>query len=84
MKRFYCTICQRVKRVRHHSSTTDTHPSNPSLRIGQCERHSAGTVHPSRVGPAPRVSHVVKQSSAPAVNKQAQRQNHKQSSKGVK
>lgn len=85
MKRFYCTICKRVKRVRTLPRITDTHSSVPSNRIGQCDRHTDGRIHPHREGPLPtNIRNIHIKSSAPAVSKQAQRQNHKQSSKGVK
>jgi hypothetical protein len=40
MKRFYCTVCRKVKRVRRWPSTLKTADSiNPFERIGVCERH---------------------------------------------
>lgn len=89
MKRFFCTICGHVKRVTQlplNVRSQDAHL--PINRIGQCERHSAGRVHPSRVGPLPKVMYIKKSDGqtpvAQAVNKSAQRAQHKQSSKGAK
>lgn len=42
MQRFYCTICKRVKRVRHlpvDISLKSNHV-NPKDRIGECDKHS--------------------------------------------
>lgn len=86
MKRFFCTICGHVKRVTQlplNVRSQDAHL--PVNRIGQCERHSAGRVHPSRVGLPPKVMYIKKSDGktpvAQAVNKSTQR---KQSSKGAK
>jgi hypothetical protein len=46
MQRFYCTICKRVKRVRHlpvDISLKSNHV-NPKDRIGECDKHSAPRV----------------------------------------
>lgn len=40
MKRFYCTICKKVKRVRNLPSNVQTRTSEVvTERIGQCNRH---------------------------------------------
>ena len=42
MKRFYCTICRKVKRVRNLPVNTVTPDSdNVYQRTGECNRHSA-------------------------------------------
>ena len=42
MKRFYCTICKKIKRVRKYPSNTVTPcASNPAERVGSCNRHSS-------------------------------------------
>lgn len=43
MKRFYCTVCKAVKRVRNLPATLDRNSAsvNPSDRIGECDKHSA-------------------------------------------
>lgn len=41
MKRFYCTICRRIKRVRQYpSDITSQHSDVVGERIGTCARHS--------------------------------------------
>jgi hypothetical protein len=48
MKRFYCTVCRKVKRVRKYptsvamSTRTSVHPEE---RVGVCSRHEA-YIHP--------------------------------------
>lgn len=40
MKRFYCTICKKIKRVRNLPPTIKTpNADNPTDRIGQCSYH---------------------------------------------
>lgn len=40
-KRFYCTVCKKVKRVRVLPAVVDTPMSpNPANRTGECDRHS--------------------------------------------
>jgi len=40
MKRFYCTICRRVKRVRQYPSNISSAEHNlPVERIGECAKH---------------------------------------------
>lgn len=40
MKRFYCTICKKVKRVRNLPADTIRVESNdPTLRVGTCDKH---------------------------------------------
>ena len=42
MKRFYCTICQRVKRVRQYpADITLQHSDVVFARTGTCARHSS-------------------------------------------
>ena len=82
MKRFYCTICKRVKRVRVLPSSVDTHMSpNPANREGMCDRHFA----PRTSYAFTPVTVVAPSQPKQTVNKSAQRQQHKQASKmGVK
>lgn len=42
MKRFYCTICKQVKRVRNLPVVLDLQSNhlNPADRIGECDKHS--------------------------------------------
>ncbi len=41
MKRFYCTICQRVKRVRTlPRNTQSVNSMTPEKRIGTCDKHA--------------------------------------------
>lgn len=42
MKRFYCTICKQVKRVRRLPAILDVERNhvNPTDRIGECDKHS--------------------------------------------
>ena len=41
-KRFFCTICGRVKRVRHLPSIIQSPDAvTPAVRKGQCDRHFA-------------------------------------------
>ena len=41
MKRFYCVICKKVKRVQKYPTTIiDTTHINPAKRIGSCARHA--------------------------------------------
>jgi len=53
MKRFFCTVCQRVKRVRSLPSIIDN-PTSVSLqdRTGQCDYHTSGRPSYARVKPA--------------------------------
>jgi hypothetical protein len=40
MKRFYCTVCQKMKRVRKMPRVIQTpKATDPKLRVGQCNRH---------------------------------------------
>lgn len=42
MKRFYCTICKRVKRVRKMPTRIqDADSIDVTLRVGECNRHNA-------------------------------------------
>jgi len=47
MKRFYCTICKRVKRVRVLPSDVFTaiDQSIPSDRLGECDWHTTGRIN---------------------------------------
>lgn len=41
MKRFYCTVCKKIKRVRvYPASVADTQATSPQNRIGECKYHS--------------------------------------------
>lgn len=55
MKRFFCTVCQKVKRVRHYpASVADKYATNPGDRVGQCDRHVVSsrveTIYRRKVG----------------------------------
>jgi hypothetical protein len=40
MKRFYCTVCKKIKRVRQYpANIQDAHATFPADRIGSCNRH---------------------------------------------
>jgi hypothetical protein len=40
MKRFYCTVCKKVKRVRKMPRVIETPKAQaPAERVGQCNRH---------------------------------------------
>ncbi len=40
MKRFFCTICKKVKRVRvYPADIQDVYNETPDSRIGTCRRH---------------------------------------------
>lgn len=39
MKRFFCAICKKVKRVRRMPDDVEEH-KDPSLRVGECRWHS--------------------------------------------
>src|SRR3546814_10315772 len=40
-KRFYCTVCQRVKRVRHlPRNTQSVNSMTPEKRVGTCDKHA--------------------------------------------
>lgn len=47
MKRFYCTICKTVKRVRQYPAliqfSPEVPPTNPTDRIGTCDSHFKGS-----------------------------------------
>lgn len=43
MKRFFCTICKKVKHVRVLPSGVDLHQENIKLRTGECRFHTANT-----------------------------------------
>lgn len=50
MKRFYCSICKRVKRVRSFPSSLNHNQQDaftPTDRIAQCNRHSPGYTSPN-------------------------------------
>jgi hypothetical protein len=41
MKRFYCTVCRKLKRVRQYpANTSSVSAEQPEERIGECARHS--------------------------------------------
>ena len=45
MKRFYCTVCKKVKRVRNWPILVDSVlVTEPNKRIGQCNKHSTFSV----------------------------------------
>ena len=50
MKRFFCTICGKVKRVRSiPSNTRNPQHTNVMQRMGECDRHSAQFTPMNRV-----------------------------------
>jgi hypothetical protein len=41
MNRFYCTVCNKMKRVQHYpSNVVNVDSDSPSLRRGECAWHS--------------------------------------------
>lgn len=43
MKRFYCTICEKVKRVRSLPDNIESPTAkNPINRVGECNHHKLG------------------------------------------
>lgn len=80
MKRFYCSICKRVKRVRSFPSITNSNGGHsvrdnltgklidtaipPENRIGQCLSHSPNYTSPNRHPSKPKF---IKSSSVPSV-----------------
>lgn len=41
MKRFYCTVCKRIKRVRKYPTNIENqYADDPTQRIGSCSRHN--------------------------------------------
>lgn len=50
MKRFYCTVCQKVKRAQKWPDVI-THQSadSPKLREGKCNKHERPMLNTSRV-----------------------------------
>ena len=53
MKRFYCTVCKRIKRVRALPANTQTPlADSPENRIGKCDYHTIGrAIRPAKVKP---------------------------------
>jgi len=39
MKRFYCTVCKKIKRVRRWPASVNPHEIKPDNRVGVCNRH---------------------------------------------
>ena len=43
MKRFFCTICNKIKRVQHlPHNVENAFATMPEERVGQCNRHTSG------------------------------------------
>ncbi len=40
MKRFYCTVCKKIKRVQNLPRGVSEAITNPQDRTGQCNRHA--------------------------------------------
>lgn len=40
MKRFYCTVCNKVKRVRRLPADVRKHPEAKPAFVGSCTRHA--------------------------------------------
>jgi len=41
MNRFFCVVCNKIKRVQHYPPTvTNRESETPSLRKGSCARHT--------------------------------------------
>ena len=56
MKRFFCTVCKRTKRVRNYPAIIqDEHEKLPTHRLGVCNHHSNPSVYSTTVS---HVSHV--------------------------
>jgi hypothetical protein len=71
MRRFYCVVCKRVRRVRViPTSTKNTNAENPEARIGQCRWHDGEPRHPAPPPPKVRPSKVSK-TPTPVVNANA-------------
>lgn len=82
MQRFYCTICQRVKRVQHlPASVIFPTSTSPRQRIGQCRWHGASSrvIRPRAV----RFRFPKKTTVASVPLKKAQRQDRKRHSANV-
>lgn len=49
MKRFYCTVCKKMKRVRNTPRIIENMESiNPDARVGECNYHRFGRVRVMR------------------------------------
>jgi len=46
VKRFFCTICGKIRHVRVLPPGVDTFQTNISKRTGECRWHSSGVRHP--------------------------------------
>lgn len=50
MKRFYCTICKKVKRVRQYPASVDSPTATlPTDRIGECNSHYENSSRAARM-----------------------------------
>jgi hypothetical protein len=50
MKRFYCTICRRIKRVRSlPTNVVRVHADEVKLRTGTCDKHDVGQYGKSNI-----------------------------------
>ena len=50
MKRFYCTICEKMKRVRVYPTNVQFSDAlDPTMRVGTCSRHTDGWAKPQRM-----------------------------------
>lgn len=64
MKRFFCTVCQRVKRVRVlPSNTQSVLAKSPNNRVGQCDRH----LEPVAVGKTEQMRSFAKKNNIPTI-----------------
>jgi hypothetical protein len=69
MKRFFCTVCKRVKRVRnlpYRIQPQHVDDVVPAARLGECNWHVDGRVIPPTREKYTRVKHVVIQKSVSA------------------
>lgn len=56
MKRFFCTICGKLKRVRKYPhNIVRVNAEQPEERIGTCNKHFAEVDHDAYHGPAPKM-----------------------------
>jgi len=50
MKRFYCTVCEKMKRVRNYPTDVQfVDALDPTMRVGTCSRHTDGWARPQRM-----------------------------------
>ena len=74
MKRFFCTKCERVRRVRRLpvDITENMNAAAVITRVGQCDWHTMGRMRVERI---PRVKHVIASKSVSASKSNSGRKN---------